>query len=65
MERADNRTGITVKAVFRAVISDLADRLADNCLEVEMRLGRNFPHYHDKSGRSNRFACHTRADILS
>ena len=51
MDGIQHSAGITVKAVFCAVISDFTHGISDNGRNIDIALGRDFPHDHNHTGR--------------
>ena len=56
VDHVDDRAGVAVEAVLRAVISDLADGLADDFVDIDVRLGGYLTHDRNDTGRGGRLA---------
>ena len=59
-----NAAGIAVEAVFSPVIADLADRLADDLLDVHICVGGDLTHDHHKACGGAGLTCHTAHGVL-
>ena len=60
----DHAAGVTVKAIFRPVISDLLHGFADDLLDVHISLGGDLSHNHNQTCGHCRLAGHTAHGIL-
>ncbi len=64
VQRDDHAARVGVEAVLRAVVADLADLLAHEPRDVDVRLGRDLAGDHDEPGRDQRLARDTPQRIL-
>ena len=64
VQRGQHGAGVPVEAVLRAVITDVADHLADDVVHRVARRRRDLAHHHDDAGRRTGLAGHARIRVL-
>ena len=60
----DHAAGITVKTVFRTVITDLTNGIADYLLDIHIAFRCDLAHNHNQTGCRRRLTSHTAHRIL-
>ena len=65
LDRHERAAGQVVEAVVGPRVADVADGVADDRLEVDVRRRRDLAEHHDQPGRRGRLAGHARLGILA
>ena len=59
-----NAAGITVKAIFCTIVTNFANGLTDNRLNIYICIGSNFSHNHNQTSSGAGFACNAAHGIF-
>ena len=60
MDGVDDAAGVGIEAELGARVADVADRVADDLVHVDVRLGANLARDHDEARGNDGLACDAR-----